>query len=352
LIKRVNVSLLGGDDVFGVTANTPKLLPMTLDGGAGNDNIGAGDGPTTILGGLGDDVLHSGNGNDLVDGGDGHDTLTGGGGNDTLLGGAGPDNLYGGSGNDLLDGGAGADDYHGGIGTDTVTYASRTKPVTVDITDAPGEIGDDGESGEKDFIHVDVENVIGGAGNDTLTGTFLNGFKPGGFTTNNRLVGGPGNDRLIGLDGNDVLDGGAGKDVLIGGLGSDTADYSSRAESLKLSLDGIANDGAVGENDLISADIENVNGGRGNDLITGDANANSLSGNGGADEIHGGAGNDRLSGGGGIDHLFGDAGDDTFFVRTAPPATPEKDFIDGGIGTDKAQVDAVDVRVSIEMILP
>ena len=45
-----------------------------------------------------------------------------------------------------------------------------------------------------------IENVIGGSGNDTLTGDALA----------NSFIGGAGNDLLKGGGGNDVLDGGAG----------------------------------------------------------------------------------------------------------------------------------------------
>jgi hypothetical protein len=224
--------------------------------------------------------------------------------------------------------------------TDRLQHALDHHPPT----EAGTELRDDGEVGEKDYVHGDVENVIGGSGNDKLTGSVLIGSLFQGFTTNNRLVGGPGNDILIGLNGNDALDGGLGKDQLLGGLGTDTADYSSRGENLKITLDGVANDGAAGENDLIAADIENANGGNGADSIVGNASANNLKGNGGNDVISGGAGNDVLTGGNGLDQLFGEAGDDTLFTRTNLPALPDHDILDGGLGIDKAQVDSADPR--------
>jgi Ca2+-binding RTX toxin-like protein len=56
-----------------------------------------------------------------------------------------------------------------------------------------------------------IENAIGGAGNDTISGNALD----------NRIDGGIGNDALAGNGGSDRLDGGAGNDVLNGGTGSD-----------------------------------------------------------------------------------------------------------------------------------
>src|SRR5262249_2094246 len=55
------------------------------------------------------------------------------------------------------------------------------------------------------------ENVIGGAGSDTLVGD----------TLANILVGGGGNDTLVGGDGNDVMIGGTGADGMIGEGGGD-----------------------------------------------------------------------------------------------------------------------------------
>ena len=64
-------------------------------------------------------------------------------------------------------------------------------------------------------IGIDVlfsfENVIGGAGNDTINGDNLA----------NVLRGGAGNDTISGLRGDDRLFGDAGIDRLIGGRGSD-----------------------------------------------------------------------------------------------------------------------------------
>src|SRR4029453_19394225 len=138
---------------------------------------------------------------------------------------------------------------------DTVTYASRTNPITADITNATTETPDDGEAGEKDYIDADVETLIGGSGNDKLTGSTYTGA-PLGYTKNNKLVGNSGNDTLTGLDGNDSLEGGEGNDSLvggdgndnlkpgpgtdqvIGGNGTDTADYSDHADALIITLDG------------------------------------------------------------------------------------------------------------------
>jgi Ca2+-binding RTX toxin-like protein len=289
----------------------------------------------SVFGLAGNDVITLGAGvmGSFVDGGAGNDVINGGPGNDSLQGSAGNDQLFGNGGNDLLDGSTGADVMSGGAGLDTVTYASRTVALTITIDG----MANDGAAGEADNVKTDVETVIGGSGNDSITGS----------NSNNRLVGGAGNDRLNGSGGDDSLDGGTGNDVLSGGTGIDTADYSTRTAALKLSLDGVANDGQSGESDNILGDVENVLGGSGADVITGNASANQLVGNGGNDVIHGGGGNDSLWGNAGADQLFGDGGNDTLLARDGL-----RDTVNGGNGTDSAQTDALDLVTSVEVGIP
>ena len=59
--------------------------------------------------------------------------------------------------------------------------------------------------------YPNIENAIGGSGNDRLTGD----------GNPNRLEGGAGRDSLTGLAGNDTLIGGAGADIILGGDGFD-----------------------------------------------------------------------------------------------------------------------------------
>ena len=121
---------------------------------------------------------------------------------------------------------------------------------------------------------------------------------------------------------------------MVGGKGdADVADYAGRTEDLELTLDGVANDGASGEADLIAADVEAAIGGRGDDTITGDAAPNTLRGGDGADSITGGDGADRF---------IGDAGDDAFFSNDELA-----DSINGGDGFDTIEKDALDVVTQI-----
>jgi Ca2+-binding RTX toxin-like protein len=129
------VSATGGDGIDTINASL-LLVPVMIDGGAGNDTLTGGrvndlllggDGNDRLVGGLGDDVLLGGAGNDtllgsagndLVRGGTGRDTLQGDAGNDILCGEEDADRLLGGAGRDLLLGGAAADYLSGGYGDD------------------------------------------------------------------------------------------------------------------------------------------------------------------------------------------------------------------------------------------
>src|SRR5215210_595081 len=135
-----------------------------------------------------------------VEAGDGNDTvvaytwlpvtLRGGPGDDALYGGGGKDNIEGQDGNDTLGGGFGGDSLKGGPGSDTVDYSYYTSPVSVTLDG----VANDGPAGERANVAKDVENILGGKGDDTL----------------------------IGDDHANVIDGGPGRDTLRGGGGDDT----------------------------------------------------------------------------------------------------------------------------------
>jgi len=82
----------------------------------------------------------------------------------------------------------------GGTGVDTIDYSGRANLVVVTLNATVGS----GEVGEGDLLATDMENVIGTAQDDVITGN----------ASANELVGGLGDDTLDGLGGDDVLEGG------------------------------------------------------------------------------------------------------------------------------------------------
>jgi Ca2+-binding RTX toxin-like protein len=350
-VTSISISTDDGND----TARVNGWIPATFSDGSGNDTMTGGSAGDTFISGSGADILRGSGGVDRVDysgraaavsvtldnvandgevgegdnvnndvenvvGGAGNDTISGSSLANDLNGGPGDDTLSGAGGNDRLTGGAGADVLNGGTGTDTADYSDRTAPLSLSIDGA----ANDGEAGEQDNIGADVENLVGGSGNDFMAGgTAANGLSGGGG--NDTLTGGAGNDSLDGGAGDDTLLADGGADTLTGGDGRDLADYSSRTEPLSISLDNYAQDGAAAEGDNVKSDVEDVLGGSGDDGLTGSAVANVLNGGAGNDTIDGGAGDDSLLGDPGNDRLVGGAGDDVF---------------DGGDGIDSADYSA------------
>jgi hypothetical protein len=210
-------------------------------------------------------------------------TLSGGDSGDVIYGGSHGGTLNGEVGPDTLVPGTGADRVNGGDGNDRADYGARTAALTLSLDG----IANDGQASEGDNLASDIEVLVGGSGNDLLTGS-------------------PSAESLWAQAGDDTVNGRAGGDWINGGTGTDTADYSSRTKPLSVAIDSLANDGEAGEGDLISADIERVVGGSAADTLLGGENA---------DRLEGRNGNDTISGGNGIDVLRGDDGSDWIWSR-------------------------------------
>lgn len=127
--------------------------------------------------------------------------------NDTIIGRDGTggfNHLDGGAGNDTLTGGANA--------SNTVSYQWVTTAMTVTLDNNGDAAVTHAEAGNDTLQNI--QNIIGGSGNDSITGA----------SQSNIFYGGAGNDTLIGGDGADVLYGGAGVNALTlaNGAGTDT----------------------------------------------------------------------------------------------------------------------------------
>ncbi len=330
---------------------------QTFTGTAGDDDAATGAGNDTLNGGEGQDTLSGMTGDDTIKGGVGDDDLTGGLGNDTVLGATGNDTIHYvvGDGGDTMNGGADVDtllilgtagsdtlavDFNGTSitqvggsgsvtnvesvvadllgGTDTLEYTDTTAAVTVNLL----------ASTASGFTSLaGVENVTGGSGDDSITGS----------SAANRLEGGSGNDTFsytIG-GGADVIDGGAGNGDVLNiagtggadtlhvllsgssltvfedgtltgveavnaslGAGTDTLSYARSATAATVNL---ASGSASGF--ASTAGIENVTGGAAGDTLVGSTSSVNI--------LNGNAGNDTIQGAGGGDILIGGAGADT-----------------------------------------
>jgi len=227
----------------------------------------------------------------VLDGGIGDDTLTGGSSADTIIGGRGNDVLTGGAGDDvfLYTIGEGADAISGGADFDTLSI----------LGDFAG------------YVRNDLLKVV-------FDGANLTGVQSGTVT----------------------------------GVESVTADLGAGANTFVYTTPtnaGVAVDLTAGTASGFTsiANITNVTGGGGADVIVGNGEANVLNGGTGNDVLTGGAGNDTMNGGGGSDTFIFDNGfgDDTILTFDAN-VSGGQDYLDVtlfGIG-----VDDFDARVLID----
>jgi Ca2+-binding RTX toxin-like protein len=294
----------------------------------------------------GDNLLFGGNGNDLLEGRGGADILNGGSGvdfasyetspggvvvrlpgvgsdttsgiasgadakGDTLIsieglvGSRFDDTLTGNSLNNTLVGGLGNDTLDGKGGTDTVDYSTDHISPLSDAGVADAVVVDLflGTGAEFKPSHlvlvqfstdtlINIENVTGTAGSDTIVGNNLS-------------------NTLDGRAGNDILDGGVGSDILIGGDGNDTVSFatSHNGSGLDRGTVSLGLNGADGsaiyaaeingeffnvETDVLRS-IENVTGSNLSEVITGNEQDNILDGGLQNDFLNGGAGVDTAS---------------------------------------------------------
>jgi len=319
-----------GNDSYYVDGDTSNVIELA---GQGTDTVIARvqDGYTlaanlenlTLVGG---DVQGAGNtqanvitgtaGANLLDGAGGADLLSGLGGDDTYI--------VDQSGDRVVEAAGGGRD-------DVVSAVSYTLGAFVEDLTLTGSVGLSGTgNGLDNHITGNRGNnaLKGELGNDTLMGGDGNDSLDGG-DGNDMLIAGAGNDTLLGGLGDDSLYAGGGTDVLNGGAGTDSAFYTALAAvSIDLALAGAQNTGGGGTQTFI--DIENLAGSdSGNDILRGNALANSLIGNGGADQLYGFGGNDILDGGDGADRLDGGLGDDRLVGGA------DDDVLDGGAGNDR-----------------
>ena len=384
-VQSMTVFLHDGNDKA-LVADSVTGISIQLDGSIGNDTLVGGlntddtlvgdstlAGTDVLTGRGGNDRFFSGPGNDTMDGGDGNDSFSGDEGNDTVIGGAGDDTYT------VQTGPDGTDSIALGSGNDRMDWRNRTAPLNLS---ADG-VANDGQAGENDNIGDDVEDINGGQGADVIVGStsaILTNLD--GDNGNDRITGGPGNDNLRGSNGDDVITGGDGNDsisggngldaidagpgdddirsffgdvepdVYSGGPGADRVNYQSASGPVTVTLDGVANDGVTGENDNVSADIEDLVGTNFADTLTGNAANNQfdggtgndiLNGAGGSDGLVGGRGEDTLTGGSGVDALDGGDGADRLLGRDS-----SSDDVSCGGSVDVALIDARDIPRACE----
>jgi len=112
-------------------------------------------------------------------------------------------------------------------GRDTLDFSGWSSASRIDLE--PGASSDGG--GQTTNVQIAygawIENAIGGAGNDVISGN----------SASNRLQGGGGDDLLNGLAGTDRAEGGAGADVFVFSAAGHSMGYLLRSDGAKFTPD-------------------------------------------------------------------------------------------------------------------
>ena len=271
----------------------PILMPPTALIVDGNDTMSGAAGNDTIFGGAGNDLINGGAGDDSLSGLGGDDSILGGAGNDTLDGGAGDDTLDGQGGDDLLIGGGGNDTFvlgNGAGGNDTVDGGGGFNQITVTGTGGADNIVVKEVSGS--IVVIRGNATITAGTNMTVQGVVVNALG--------------GNDTVTIQDLSGVqcavlltVNGGDGNDLITG--------QGSNIGVVRVALNGDnGNDTIIGTNGT-----DSIDGGAGNDAVNGQAGNDLINGGDGDDVLAGGLGNDTVNGGNGNDFITGQEGDDS-----------------------------------------
>jgi Ca2+-binding RTX toxin-like protein len=305
------INALGGDDDVRATTLPAGVIKLTIDGGAGEDDILGSQGADVFLGGSDGDFLFGDNGNDVVFMGAGDDTFqwNPGDGNDTLEGQAGIDEMlfFGSNISENIDISA-----NGG----RVLFFRNVANVTMDLDDVE----------DIDF------RALGGADNivvGDLTGTDVT---PVGLDLRGPNGGGDGAADTVtvnGTQGNDVFGaaGDAGGVNVFGLKAKVNVSFQEQAND-RLTLNAL---GGVDHVDATSLEADGIqlaeNGGLGADVMLGSD---------GDDQINGGDGDDLALMGGGDDTFVWNPGDDN-------------DTLEGQAGTDTMLFNGANVAENIDV---
>lgn len=359
----------GGDGYDTVIISTDQDLTLDLTQhsvervitGAGNDRITAG---------RENNIVSSGDGGDVISSGKGTDTVLAGAGNDLVNAGDGADFIAGGQGNDELHGGAGDDTYFfaRGDGKDTILDES-IKNMTETYTESVRRKRSFGKFSfyvtEKRTKTRTVAKEVDGGDDTLLLGTTITMSDLFASTQSDQLIirlnDTTGSDQLSedaitiqnwsdsknriefvqlengeifdissvdlaisGTESNDILSMTSGNSVMSegsvqaawinGGGGNDTLSGGSFADFLF---------GGNGQ------DI--INGGKGDDLLYGNRGNDTINAGAGSDDSFGGSGDDVINAGSGDDYLHGEAGNDVLVGGAG------NDVLIGGVGSDRLE---------------
>jgi Ca2+-binding RTX toxin-like protein len=334
----VTVNGTSGNDQINVVATATGVAVIGLPAQVNIDHPEAGD-LLTVNGGNGDDTINASSlaadviglaidgsaGNDTITGSQGADRLLGGDGNDTVIGGRGNDTALLGNGNDtfIWNPGDGSDVVDGQAGTDTLVFNGANISETMDIS----------ANGSRATLFRDVGNItmdLNGVENiqvsalgsaDTITVNDLAGtnVKQVSLDLSGTIGSGQGDgaaDQVIvnGTAGDDAVTvASSGADVVVKGLAAKVTLAGTEGALDSLTVNGLAGNDTIDASGLKAGQVNlTINGGAGDDKITGSQ------------------GDDTVTGGQGHDTALLGAGDDTFVWNPGDAS----DTVNGQAGVD------------------
>jgi hypothetical protein len=232
---------------------------------------------------------------------------------------------------------------NGGVGFSSdeylVTGTDTDDNISITLVDGEYNVDVNGTLDVVDAATIRKFNILAGGGNDVVT------LGPGVGAA--YVLGGEGNDTITGSDGADTLSGSGGNDLLFGGSGDDRLGGGTGKDVL---VGGIGRDRLYGDagNDVITggAGVDRMYGGADHDVLSGESSNDKVYGQDGNDTIYGGNGSDLLDGGDGFDFLWGGNDNDLLYARDLT-----FDGLNGGAGFDQAQTEAQDTQESLEQLL-
>ncbi|NJM63486.1 MAG: calcium-binding protein [Oscillatoriales cyanobacterium RU_3_3] len=223
------------------------------------------------------------------------------------------------AGRSLLDGGAGDDTITAAFSTDTMIGGEGNDSLSGIFTSASGAEGNDTINASFAGTNAAFITLDGGLGNDVLIGNTTTGVN-NNFTATNFFNGGEGDDRILLSSLRDRIIGNA--------AGNDTISFATTASftgtTVSVITDTLGSNFITGGNStdviLTGAGDDILFGGTGtitgvfdNDRLTAGAGNDTILGGFGNDVLIGDEGNDFLGGGPGSDTLTGGSGNDTFY---------------------------------------
>jgi Ca2+-binding RTX toxin-like protein len=285
----------GGDDAYSATGNLAALIQITVDGGAGNDDL---------LGSNGSDVMIGGDDNDFVDGNQGNDTALLGAGDDTFR----------------WDPGDASDTVEGQDGTDTMRFngSNANENMQVSANGQRVRFTRDIASIVMDLngLEAIVAKTLGGT--DKLVVNDLSGTDVTSVRADLAASGG-GDDQAAdnvvveATNADDVATvTGAGPNAQVAGLAAQVSVSGASAANDRLTVNGLGGADVIDASGVAAGSIPlTLDGGDSDDVLIGGAGDDTLRGGAGDDVLLGGPGSDALDGGPGDNVVIQSLGADT-----------------------------------------